>query len=172
MEPSRRATLAVVGTVGTSLLAGCSAGGGTGESGSNPTSSTSTPTPTPTTEPVDSFEVRLQNGETDRLLFDASDVSRVGEVTQQQGPYRVPVRLTAEATDDVAETFRAADVAAAPEEFTIVYRHDGETLDQFGISPELAASITDGEWDGRFQLVLAERADARELRRTLVDERE
>lgn len=181
MQPSRRTAVAAVGSACLTLLAGCSAGGsgsgadGSGEAtGTDPATVTSTETTTPAavgTGEVASFEVRLLGPGTDRLLFDASDVGSVGEIDQGgDGGYLIPTVLTSEATNDIAEMFRAVGVSEEPTAYEAVYRLDGEVVGRFGIAPSLADAITSGDWAGRLRLRLRTRSEAEQLRQALLEE--
>jgi hypothetical protein len=178
MQPSRRTAVGAVGSACLALLAGCSAGGsgagGGDATGTDPATATPTETSTPAevgTGEVASFEVRLRGPETDRLMFDASDVGSVGEIEQGgNGGYLIPTVLTSEATNDIAEMFRAVGVSEEPNAYEAVYRLDGDVVGRFGIAPSLADAITSGDWAGRLRLRLGTRSEAEQLRRALLDE--
>ena len=162
MPPSRRATLGAALTALVAPLAGCTVSGSNRDDGANGT-------PTPGGSVGGTLEVRLRGPDTDRLLFDGSDVDSVGSVRNRGDSFGLPVTLTDDATADVAERFRVAGVPETPDGFEVVQFHDGEAVGRFGIAPGLAAAIADGEWDGELLLTFARREQATELREALTD---
>lgn len=152
----------MLGLLGTTLAvaSGCTAAGsfGSGE----PSDDRNAPE-----SDAQSFEVLLSGPGQKQPLFDAGDVTEVGEVQKRNGACHLPVELTDDATTTVRETFRSSGVDDDPEAFEIVHRKDGEELNRLGIAPPLAEAIADGTWDGSFVLAASDRDRAEELRETL-----
>lgn len=173
MKPSRRTFLGVVGTAVLTASAGCTGGLPASDTTAQPTESTTDDdaTVTPERTAVDAsatFEVRLVGPETERLLFDGSDLERVESVEETRtGTFALPVTLTEAATADVTETFRSAGVEDDREAFEVAHTYDGEEMGRFGIAPSLATVVADGEWDGRIRLTFAEREQATKVRDAL-----
>lgn len=194
---SRRAVLGLVGTVA-ALSAGCSAADpnasddGTtdgGTAGDRTDASTRRPTDngTPTgdrtgtdAEATDdggtapdadaTFEMRLDGPETDRTLFTGADIAAVGEVRRRNdGSYGVPVTLTDETTAEVTATLNRVGATENPDEYEFVRRRDGEEVERFRLAPNLAQTIAEGEWDGRFVLMFANEETAAAFRQSLVE---
>jgi hypothetical protein len=172
--PSRRALLGAIAVSVLTLGAGCTgtrpANDGTEQSTESTADDGATVTPERTTAVAGgTFEVRLVGSGTDRLLFDGSDLGRVGAVeATHTGTFALPVTLTEAARADVTETFRSAGVEEDLDAFEVVHTYDGEEMGRFGISPSLATAVADGEWDGRIRLTFAEREQATEVRDALV----
>lgn len=172
MQPSRRTVLGAVGSSVLALSAGCTGALPT-SSGSEQTSEVSA-TDAPTTGSASTgsdgstFEARLHGPEREWLLFDGTDLERVGDVrTTDSGMVGLPVVLTEAALADVTETFREAGVAENRDAFEIVQTYDGDTR-RFGITGSLAEAITDGEWDGQLLLSFEDREQAARVRDALV----
>ena len=164
MPPSRRSILGFTGTSTLGLLAGCSASGLGGTPGTE-----TAPTTTGTAHEPE-LEVRLHGPETDRFLFDDSDVASVGEVEKNQdGAIVLPVTLSKSSTTEFSDTFRSVGVAEDPDAFELVQFHDGSEVRRLGISPQLARKIEDGEWDGRFVMTFENRERATAVRELLVE---
>lgn len=164
MPPSRRTVIGVTGTSILGPLAGCSASG-LSESPNTETAPTTTGT---AREPE--LEVRLHGPETDRFLFDDSDVASVGEVEKNHdGAIVLPVTLSESSTTEFSDTFRSVGVAEDPESFELVEFHDGSEVRRLGISPELARKIEEGEWDGRFVMTFEDREQATAVRELLIE---
>ncbi|MFB6177838.1 MAG: hypothetical protein ABEI99_11990 [Halobaculum sp.] len=154
--PSRRQLLGAVGAVLTTGVAGC-AGVPTGDQTATATATSAGGDPR--------VAVRLVGPETDATLFDGDDAASVGTVQESRGgaPY-FTVTLTDDAAATVSKTFREAGVADDPSAFEVVVRHGGESLDEFGISKNLAESIASGEWDESFLLQFESVETARSVR--------
>ncbi|SDM19435.1 hypothetical protein SAMN04487949_1228 [Halogranum gelatinilyticum] len=173
MQPSRRAVLGAVGSSVLALSAGCTGALPT-SSGSEQTSDVSaTDAPatggTSTGSDGAAFEARLHGPEREWLLFDGTDLERVGDVrTTDSGMVGLPVLLTEAALADVTETFREAGVAENRDAFEIVQTYDGDETGRFGISASLVEAITDGEWDGQLLLSFENREQAERVRAALV----
>jgi hypothetical protein len=162
MQPSRRGLLATMGATTVASVSGCTASGvlRTDEAENHPTG-----TDTDTT-----FEAQLSGPETDQRLFDNADITKVGEVGQQNGSFILPITLTENARSSISETFHTAGVRDNTDAFEIVLVSDDEEINRFGITPGLAESIAEGEWDGEFVLIFNDREEAEEIRDTLTAE--
>ena len=168
---SRRATLGLVGATLAAPLPGCVAPGtanaGTDENGEGGESKDAGPAPS---EGAPALEVRLTGPDSDRRLFDAGDVARVGSVRDARtGGFALPVTLTDKATAAATETAREVGLADAPDEFEVVQTHGGEVTGQFEITPALAEAVTDGDWEGEFLLLFERRERAVELQEALAN---
>jgi hypothetical protein len=155
--------LGVVGATAVASVSGCTASGllSTNETGDQPAEGDTDTT----------FEARLTGSETDQLLFDKADITEVGEVEQQEsGSFILPITLTGNATSSVSETFQTAGVRDNTDAFEIVLMNNGEEINRFGISPGLAESIAEEEWEGEFVLAFSDREQAEEIRDTLTTE--
>lgn len=159
MPPSRRTTLGAIATVATGSVAGCTSIVGSRDD------ATGSPT---RAGADDSFVARLDGPETNRMLFDASDVASVGTVEESRsGGYQLPVELTASGTSHVTEVFRTEGVADDPDAFEVVQRYDGQVVGRFEVAPGLADAVVNDEWDGELRLVTAERERAVSIRADL-----
>lgn len=160
MSPSRRVVLRLGSAAAVGLCSGCTAAGLTG--------STPDSTEQSTTTGVDStVAVRLLGPDTDRLLFDETDVSKVGTVQDRRGSFGLPVTLTDDAATTVGEIFRTTGVTESPDEFEVVVRRDGTVINRFGVAPGLADSIANDEWDGSLVLTFRRRKSATTVRKHL-----
>lgn len=121
----------------------------------------------PSTDPEASFEAQLSGPETDRHLFAKEDIATVGEVQEGRTTYILPTTLREDATTTVGEMFRTVGVVDDPDAFKIVLFYHGEEANRFGIAPDLAQKIAEGEWDGEFVLSFENRVQAVELKELL-----
>ena len=80
----------------------------------------------------------------------------------------LPLTLTDEGVDTVADTATATDLQDHHEEMEVVPVVDDEELNRFHLAPELAESITQGDWEGRLQMTFDERERAERVRDVLV----
>ena len=163
MSPSRRQLLGAVGTA--VALSGCTA------FESVPEMETETETEREQSA-VTAIRARLLGPETDRVLFDGSDIVRVGEVTDGTAGFGPPVELSDSATMSVSEQFRELNVSEDPTEFEIRMLDEDGLVTQFSVGPGLAERIEAGEWTGEMVLTHADRDSAEETRARLVGEDE
>ena len=159
MQPSRRGYLGATVAAAASLLSGCTAADlGDRSVGQSPSNGS---------DP--SFEARITGPETDRRLFDGTDVATVGKVQEGRRGYMLPITLSGDAATAVSETFRTAEVEDDPDAFEIVLFEEGEEIDRFGVAPSIAHEIATGEWGGEFVLTVKNRDRAVELRELLAE---
>lgn len=166
MPSSRRRILAGSTVLPLVLAPGCE-GLGLGGGASESDDATTTPRSVP---PDQSLEGRLLGPDRERPLFDAADVAGIGPLRERAGRYRVPLRLTEEGTARAARTFRTAGVLESPRRFDVAVAVEGETLQRFGIAPDLARAIGSGEWNGELALAAATRSAARDVRAAMAAE--
>lgn len=157
MTPSRRVVLRCIGASSFGLSTGCTANElSTHDSGTADRSDQEGNGST--------IEVRLRGPETDQLLFDDTDISKVGSIRNRNGAFQLPVTLTDDAAATVSDTFRKKRVDKSTDKFEVVIRHDGSVVNRFGIASGFATSITDRGWDGSFVLTFDQRSNATEVR--------
>lgn len=157
MSPSRRQFIGALGTA--VAVSGCSGRESSTEGEPETVSDQSVSTV---------IRARLLGPETDQLLFDGSDIVRVGEVAVTSGRVQLPLQLSDAATASMGEQFREANVSANPGNFEIQLLDEDGEINRFGITPDLARSIQQGEWNGEFVLTLEDRGAAEETRAKLL----
>lgn len=162
MQPSRRSAIGLVGTSILVPLVGCT----TATSGNTPDRRETTQPPQ-TDAP---FEVRLAGPETEQVLFDRADITSVGDVRQRRsGATTFRITISDAASAAVTNVFETRGVAETPDDFEIVQVYRGDVAGRFGITPALARTIANGEWDGEFLVAFETRQQATDIREALVE---
>lgn len=116
----------------------------------------------------ESFAVQVTLGGEEHLLFDADDVSMVGQVEEANGSYRILITLSDEGADKVEKRLRDTGVLDSPGDARILVELDGEVVMDLGMSPELAEQVDSGEWDGQLLLLFEDRETVETVRDVLL----
>jgi hypothetical protein len=107
----------------------------------------------------------------ERQLVTGADVATVGDVeSARQGGYRVAVTLTDAGTEAFAAGLERVGAFDDPSAHELRTYLDGERLTAATLAPGLAAEIESGEWDGRFLVLVDDRAEAERVRAALAGE--
>lgn len=193
--PSRRRTLAAIGSTAALALPGCVVYGGDdgeekasenerkpmserrplnltigeaeGDEDSGASDGISPPPTFPTEGPL---EARLVGPDAEYHFFDRSSIADVGEVSTARNVPSVPVTLSEERASAFTEAIQDADLEENHEQYEIVLTVDGEVVRESGITASLAEVWASGEWERQVMIQSPTEAEAQRLREALVDE--
>lgn len=109
-------------------------------------------------------------GETGEVeLITGADVASVGEVEEARNSdgYWIPVTLTDEGTEALADGLEQVGAFEDPENHEIRSYFEGELLYEATLGPGLADAIESGEWNGEFLFTVSDRETAEEVKDAL-----
>lgn len=150
MRLSRRDALALLPSTALLGTAGCM-------QGSSDEPETQGTSDGPKQTPANTLTATVSGPDGEQAFFDQDTVANVGEVREQPDSdgYELAAILSDEGTESAGDAFRATGAAEAPGNATITITVDGEEANAYDVAPDLADSITSGDWDGlllmRFQ---------------------